>query len=223
MTRNNHLNPNILFSTITIISLFPTMISSQLLLPETISDRATNDTESINLASIDYGRLIEVTPLAVFNPTSINDIKNLILHANNNSFVYGVAARGQGHSVRGQAMVEDGIVLNMTCLMNQKNNGYFGINVVVSSETSDLGTKKEIIFADVSGEQRWIDVLNETMKHGLTPVSWTDYLYLSVGGTLSNAGFSGQTFRFGPQINNVFELDVITGLFLNVTLFFYFF
>jgi hypothetical protein len=37
-------------------------------------------------------------------------------------------------------------------------------------------------------------------------------LYLTVGGTLSNAGISGQTFRFGPQISNVHELDVITGM-----------
>ncbi|KAK4396909.1 Cytokinin dehydrogenase 3 [Sesamum angolense] len=34
----------------------------------------------------------------------------------------------------------------------------------------------------------WIDVLRAGLEHGLAPVSWTDYLYLSVGGTLSNAG-----------------------------------
>ncbi|KAI4379541.1 hypothetical protein MLD38_005822 [Melastoma candidum] len=56
----------------------------------------------------------------------------------------------------------------------------------------------------------WIDVLLETLKHGFTPVSWADYLYLTVGGTLSKAGISGSTFRFGPQISNVYELDVIT-------------
>ncbi|KAL9275371.1 Cytokinin dehydrogenase 4-like protein [Drosera capensis] len=33
-------------------------------------------------------------------------------------------------------------------------------------------------------------------------------LYLTVGGTLSNAGISGQTFRYVPQISNVYELDV---------------
>uniref|UniRef100_A0A9I9E0X3 Uncharacterized protein n=1 Tax=Cucumis melo TaxID=3656 RepID=A0A9I9E0X3_CUCME len=29
--------------------------------------------------------------------------------------------------------------------------------------------------------------------------SRTDYLYITVGGTLSNAGISGQSFRYGPQ------------------------
>jgi cytokinin dehydrogenase len=32
-----------------------------------------------------------------------------------------------------------------------------------------------------------------------------------VGGTLSNAGISGQAFHHGPQISNVYELDVVTG------------
>ncbi|KAJ0959922.1 hypothetical protein J5N97_000311 [Dioscorea zingiberensis] len=80
-----------------------------------------------------------------------------------------------------------------------------GSRIVVSEDTS-LGS-----YADVGGEQLWIDVLRATLDRGLSPVSWTDYLYLSVGGTLSNAGISGQTFRFGPQITNVYELDVVTG------------
>lgn len=69
-------------------------------------------------------------------------------------------------------------------------------------------------YVDVSGGELWIDVLRETLKHGLAPKSWTDYLHLSVGGTLSNAGISGQAFRHGPQISNVHQLEVVTGMFL---------
>ncbi|KAF2289336.1 hypothetical protein GH714_034993 [Hevea brasiliensis] len=61
------------------------------------------------------------------------------------------------------------------------------------------------------GGELWINVLHETGKYGLAPKSWTDYLHLTVGGTLSNAGISGQAFRHGPQINNVYQLEVITG------------
>jgi len=68
-------------------------------------------------------------------------------------------------------------------------------------------------FVDAAGGELWIDVLKATLKEGLTPRSWTDYLYLSVGGTLSNAGISGQTFRYGPEINNVLQLEVVTGSF----------
>ena len=67
-------------------------------------------------------------------------------------------------------------------------------------------------YVDVWGGELWVDVLNWTLSHGgLAPRSWTDYLYLSVGGTLSNAGISGQAFHHGPQISNVYELDVVTG------------
>lgn len=66
---------------------------------------------------------------------------------------------------------------------------------------------------EVSGGELWINILHHTLKHGLAPKSWTDYLHLTVGGTLSNAGISGQAFRHGPQIDNVFQLQVVTGLF----------
>jgi hypothetical protein len=73
-------------------------------------------------------------------------------------------------------MTNDGVVLNMTEL----NKG-FGNN----------GSSRIVVFdnyVDVGGEQIWIDVLHASLEKGLTPLSWTDYLYLSVGGTLSNAG-----------------------------------
>ncbi|WVZ59359.1 hypothetical protein U9M48_009510 [Paspalum notatum var. saurae] len=57
----------------------------------------------------------------------------------------------------------------------------------------------------------WIELLEQSLELGLAPRSWTDYLYLTVGGTLSNAGISGQTFKHGPQISNVLQLEVVTG------------
>ncbi|KAE7998540.1 hypothetical protein FH972_003077 [Carpinus fangiana] len=171
--------------------------------PNDIADRFCNDSETIKLASTDYGHIVQEIPAAVFHPTSVNDTAILINFAyNNNTTVpITIAARGRGHSVRGQAMARGGVVVNMTSLENRINGS--GISV---SRSPFLG-----FFADVGGEQLWIDVLHATLEHGLSPVSWTDYLYLTVGGTLSNAGISGQTFRFGPQISNVYELDVITG------------
>ncbi|MBA0730694.1 hypothetical protein Golax_022974 [Gossypium laxum] len=65
---------------------------------------------------------------------------------------------------------------------------------------------------DVSGGALWEDVLRRCVsRFGLAPRSWTDYLSLTVGGTLSNAGVSGQAFRYGPQTSNVTELEVVTG------------
>ncbi|KAK6945249.1 Cytokinin dehydrogenase 1, FAD/cytokinin binding domain [Dillenia turbinata] len=55
-----------------------------------------------------------------------------------------------------------------------------------------------------------IVITMESLK-GPKMQSWTDYLHLTVGGTLSNAGISGQAFHYGPQINNVYQLEVVTG------------
>jgi cytokinin dehydrogenase len=167
-----------------------------------ISNTLRNDPDAISQASSDYGNIVKEIPAAVLYPSSINDIARLVKFAHNNSSPFNIAAAGQSHSVRGQAMARDGVVVNMRALEERIN----GSGIVVSRSPS-LG-----FFADVGGEQLWEDVLHATLEHGLSPVSWTDYLYLTVGGTLSNAGISGQTFRFGPQISNVFEMDVITGM-----------
>lgn len=187
--------------------------TSTLVFPQNISDKFRNDSQAIDLTSTDYGHIVKTKSAAVFYPTSTDDIRSLILFANNSSSPLAIAARGQGHSIRGQCMTDNGVVVNLTNLVIDQKSG----PRILISQSPALGS-----YADVGGEQLWIDVLSESLKHGLSPVSWTDYLYVSVGGTLSNAGISGQTFRVGPQINNVYELDVITGLYsLSLTLIYY--
>jgi cytokinin dehydrogenase len=66
-------------------------------------------------------------------------------------------------------------------------------------------------FVEASSGELWVDVLQATLKEGLAPNSWTDYLHVTVGGTLSNVGVGGQTFRHGPQISSVLQLEVVTG------------
>ncbi|CAK9328226.1 unnamed protein product [Citrullus colocynthis] len=164
-------------------------------------DGATNlrhDSAALTSAATDFGHMVSDPPAAVLFPSSVNDIITLVKLANSRSVPFNIAAKGCGHSVRGQAMAGNGVVVEMTSLNNP-------------TRISISGSESVGFFADVGGEQLWIDVLNATLKHGLAPASWTDYLYLTVGGTLSNAGISGQTFRYGPQISNVVELDVVTG------------
>ncbi|KAK3033326.1 hypothetical protein RJ639_034173 [Escallonia herrerae] len=167
-----------------------------------IAARLRFDHDATKIASTDFGNLTHQIPAAVLNPSSVKDIVDLTKFSYNCSVPFSIAARGHAHSVRGQAMAYNGVVVNMTSL-NDHNRKGSGLRI---SWSASLGS-----YADVGGEQLWIDVLNATLEHGLAPVSWTDYLYLTVGGTLSNAGISGQAFCYGPQINNVHELDVITG------------
>ncbi|XP_057495530.1 cytokinin dehydrogenase 6-like isoform X1 [Actinidia eriantha] len=153
--------------------------------------------DEIHHAASDFGNRYQFLPLAVLHPKSVSDIASTIRHI----WQLGpgseltVAARGHGHSLQGQAQAHRGVVVNMESLSGLKMHTYTGKHPYV----------------DVSGGELWINVLHETLKYGLAPKSWTDYLYLSVGGTLSNAGISGQSFRHGPQISNVHQLEVVTG------------
>ncbi|CAN4110252.1 unnamed protein product [Withania somnifera] len=149
-------------------------------------------------AARDFGNQIHSHPLAVVHPKSIADISEIIRHVwqMGQGSELTVAARGHGHSLQGQAQVRGGVIINMESLQqDQEMQVYSG----------------QFPYVDVSAGELWISILHETLKYGLAPKSWTDYLHLTVGGTLSNAGISGQAFRHGPQISNVRQLEVVTG------------
>ncbi|KAF7819061.1 Cytokinin dehydrogenase 1 [Senna tora] len=158
-----------------------------------LSLETTNNNYKNGHASKDFGNIYHYPPLAVLHPKTVSDISMTIKQVfEMDSPKLKVAARGHGHSLQGQAQAHQGLVVNMESLQE--------MGMVVHSG-----------YVDVSGGELWINVLHETLKHGLAPKSWTDYLHLSVGGTLSNAGISGQAFRHGPQINNILQLQVVTG------------
>lgn len=159
------------------------------------------DEADVKMVSMDFGGMSKIQPLAVLHPGSVNDVVRLLKAAYDSAeFTHGytVSARGHGHSINGQAQTAHGVVIDMS---GSKGSGY--------RKTSKPGVGDK--YVDVWGGELWINVLKLCLPYGLAPKSWTDYLYLSVGGTLSNAGISGQAFNHGPQISNVYELDVVTG------------
>ena len=153
--------------------------------------------DEIHHAARDFGNRYRFLPLAVLHPKSVSDIATTINHVWQMGPVseLTVAARGHGHSLQGQAQAHRGVVINMESFRGPQMQVHPGKNPYV----------------DVSGGELWINILRESLKYGLAPKSWTDYLHLTVGGTLSNAGISGQAFRHGPQISNVHQLEVVTG------------
>jgi len=147
------------------------------------------DEASRAAAADDFGHLVHRQPLAVLRPGSVTDVLKLVRFAQRNNIK--VAARGQGHSTQGQSQVEAGVVVDMAML---------GI-VHEINPTNAL----------VDGGTRWLDLLAQTIPQGLTPPTLVDFLELSVGGTLSLGGIGSQAFRYGPQVDNVLELQVVTG------------
>ena len=147
------------------------------------------DDASRAAAADDFGHMVHRQPLAVLRPGSVDDVVKLIKFARRNNIK--VAARGQGHSTQGQAQVEAGVVVDMVTL----------------ATVHEINPRNAL----VDGGTRWLDLLAQTIPQGLTPPTLVDFLELSVGGTLSLGGIGSQSFRFGPNVDNVLELQVVTG------------
>ena len=58
---------------------------------------------------------------------------------------------------------------------------------------------------------QWLDLVRATLAVGVAPPVTTDYLGLSVGGTLCVGGIGGASPHFGLLVDNTFELEVVTG------------
>lgn len=191
-----------------IVTVGLTVVPTEVLLRVGMEGELSLDTWDVQRASSDFGMLHRAHPVAVVHPGSAHDVARVVRAAYESLEGFTVSARGHGHSINGQALSRKGkgVVIEMSSektrrvIMSAANNNY----------TLRVWEKKG--YVDVWGGELWIHVLRETLRYGLAPKSWTDYLYLSVGGTLSNAGISGQTFYHGPQISNVHQLDVVTGI-----------
>lgn len=140
-------------------------------------------------AGRDYGRIVHESPLAVIRPASAADVVKSVRFA----VEHGVplAARGQGHTTFGQAQARGGLVLDMSSLNRIRE--FDGQSVLVE------------------GGAKWAAVVEQTLSRGLIPPALTDFLHLSVAGTLSVGGIGGASFRHGAQVDNVLELEVVTG------------
>ncbi|OVA08940.1 FAD linked oxidase [Macleaya cordata] len=157
--------------------------------------------QTTDTASLDFGRMLFNTPSAVLRPQSPKDISLLLSFLSASSFSkVTVAAKGAGHSINGQAQALNGIVVEMGSLPSS-----------IKIQTSRNGEKGSFSYVDVSGGTLWVELLEKTLKEGLAPRSWTDYLYLSIGGTLSNAG-TGELVTCSPSKSSELFYAALGGL-----------
>lgn len=147
------------------------------------------DAASLAEAADDFGHIVHRAPVAVLRPGSIHDIRKLVQFANRHRLR--VAMRGQGHATFGQAQA--------------------GAGVVIDSRTLDTIHSIDPNTAVVDAGVRWLDLLTATVAQNRTPPVLTDFLELSVGGVLQVGGIGGHAHHFGFVVDNVRELQVVTG------------
>jgi FAD/FMN-containing dehydrogenase len=147
------------------------------------------DPGSLSGAADDYGHIVHRAPVALLRPGSVRDVVTAVQYANRLRIK--VAARGQAHTTFGQAQVDGGLVIDINALatIHEVSGGY----------------------AVVDAGVRWLDLARAAADRGLTAPVFTDYLDLSVGGTLAAGGIGGATQHYGLQVDNVLALDVVTG------------
>lgn len=149
------------------------------------------DDAGLEARSSDFGRMVQRKPGAVVRPKDAADVASVIRFANENGLK--VATRGEAHTQTGQALVEGGIVLDLTSL-----------NAVISVDPTGLTVTCE------SGVV-WRALVEHLKPMGLIPRVLTNNLGVTVGGTLSVAGLGVASFKYGTQADNAVELEVVTG------------
>lgn len=137
----------------------------------------------------DNGGHVRRSPIAVLQARSVVDVIRIVGYANQRGLK--IAMRGQGHSQYGQSQLEDGIVIDSRML-----------NAVRWHQSDTV---------DAQPGALWGEVAKVTLDKGLTPPVMPDAMMLTVGGTLSVGGIGETTYRYGAQVDNVLELDVVTG------------
>jgi cytokinin dehydrogenase len=149
--------------------------------------RSTAPAEIVAAAD-DFGHIVHHVPAAVIHPDDAAGVAAATCHAAAAGLP--IKARGAGHSFGGQAQCDGGTILDLSGLADVD---------MTASETVSVGAGAT-----------WRSILAVTLSRGMTPSVLTDYIGTTVGGTLSAGGIGGASHQYGPQVDNVIDIDVVT-------------
>ncbi|MFG2566144.1 FAD-binding protein [Streptomyces sp. NPDC048567] len=146
----------------------------------------------------DFGHMVTGACWAVLRPGSVQDIVKMVNYARANGLKIAMNGRGgqngdeESHSCYGQAQVpQGGIAIDAR-----------GLTKIVR-----IGSSSAVVETGVT----WAQLTDAALARGLTPPALTDYLHLSIGGTLSVGGIGSTVARYGLQIDTVKSIDIVTG------------
>ncbi len=136
----------------------------------------------------DFGKLIQSTPVAVFEPKNTKDAQSFIQYAHDNQLP--VTLRGNGMSQSGQSLaVPGGSILNMK-----------HFNHVSETDSDSIW---------VEANATWASLLDSSLKQAMIPYVVPHNCNLSVGGVLSAGGIGASSFKYGSVTAHVKALEVL--------------
>lgn len=160
-------------------------------LKEKFGDRIVLDPEVRKRFVTDYGKVVHRMPGAVARMKNAAEVAELVRWCREHGVP--LVGRGQGHTQTGQSTTEGGVVLD-TASMQQIH---------------EIDAEALTVVCD--GGVVWRDLVSTVVPMGLVPPTLTNNLGVTIGGTLSVAGLGVASFRYGAQVDNAIELEVVTG------------
>ncbi len=156
-----------------------------------LGDLLVLDEEARSQFTTDYGKIVHRTPGAVARCANAEEVAR-VMRACRAAGVP-VVGRGPGHTQTGQSTTEGGVLFDTSAMQ---------VIHEINAET---------LIAVCDAGVIWRDLTATTVEQGLVPRVLTNNLGVSIGGTLSVAGLGVASFRYGAQVDNVTELEVVTG------------
>jgi cytokinin dehydrogenase len=153
-----------------------------------LDGRLRLDDAALDAVADDFGHTVSRRPRAVLEPGSVRDIAAMMEYCRRHRIK--VAGRGQGHSTNGQSQIEGGLIIDLGPL-----------------NSIEIHSDRAVVGAGAT----WLAFVQAALAQGKTPPVLTDYLGLSIGGTLSAGGLGGAIGHHGAQVDTVLELQVVTG------------
>ena len=159
------------------------------MVPPGIESSLSRKTADREARAHDFGRMIQRLPDAVARPKSAEEVANIVRWAAQNDVP--VAARGAAHSQGGQSLADQGLVLDMAWLGRIQLLGQGLVRA--------------------QGGAPWGAIVEALRGTGRLPRVLADIPEVTVGGTLSAGGFGTTSHRYGLQLGQIEQMDVVTG------------
>ncbi len=159
-------------------------------LKERFGDRILLERDAREKFRSDYGRLVDRVPGAVAHCKNAEEVAEIVRFCRERKVP--ITARAQGHTQSGQSTTV-GVLLDTSSM--QQIHEIDAENLIV---TCDCGVV-------------WRDLVRTVVPLGLVPRVLTNNLGVTVCGTLSVAGLGVASYRYGAQVDNVVEIEAVTG------------
>ncbi len=149
----------------------------------------SRDQKDREARSHDFGRMAQRMPAAIAVPKNAEEVSSIVRKAARDEIP--LVIRGGGHSQGGQSLTDGGLVLD-------------------TAELDKIQLLEQGLVRAQGGAQ-WGEVVDALHGTRQLPPVLADIAEVTVGGTLSVGGWGTSSHRYGAQVGQVEQLEVVTG------------